>query len=472
MTGDMTATDGNTLAFTYDKELVVFEYKNGRWQYHSRFSVAKLLRRATGVSSIAVKGNIIAVGVEGNTWADIKGVVGIYQRNLKDDGWSLLKALRDPDATQRLDVYSRRLFGSRVSVTENYEVVTFIGDAHMLNVGLYVYDCRSERGKKLYMAEPESVSFREAIKQAGIAELPKGINNDTLDFFYYKRESDPEDKKIMERNIASEKEILLLRVPYLDKADMLSNINIMGRIIVFEKKGSEWNAACAINADRINLNPMPESELQRLGNFIGLSKGTLMVSVNDEIYAFEKSADGLWELIEHYGLWGHLKGSKQQLEEVSKVAFDTGGDDLVAITTSRDVDLDKYKITVYRKTGGGWEKTDEIIPEDLPEIRTEARTMPIVVSNDMIVVSMERPPYYLNDGKRRVSGGGDLLIPLIIAIIKGAITNPVYDTAKLNRYPGRVCIYRLLPEKGYVLEDIIVRDRDKWGRLYFKSAVY
>jgi hypothetical protein len=108
--------------------------------------------------------------------------------------------------------------------------------------------------------------------------------------------------------------------------------------------------------------------------------------------------------------------------------------------------------------------TDEIIPVDLPQIREEKYYSPVKTFNDMLIVGMERPPYYFDTG----GGLSDDLITLIV----GIFTRPPMDTAKLNKYPGRVCIYRLLPEQGYVLEDIIVRDRDEKGELYFKSALY
>jgi hypothetical protein len=46
----------------------------------------------------------------------------------------------------------------------------------------------------------------------------------------------------------------------------------------------------------------------------------------------------------------------------------------------------------------------------------------------------------------------------------------IVDPSDMLKYPGRVCIYRLLPGRGYVLEDVIGRERDRLGRLYFKSV--
>jgi hypothetical protein len=481
-TGYRAVTDSNTLVFSYDKELVVFDYKNGRWRYHSRFSVMRTLdsgRAGMQIGSLAVKGDIIAVGVEGFAFQEIKGVVEIYQRNTKDSGWDLLKILSDPDPVlkysvpslfdTRMTITEDSLFGSLVAVTEDCEVVTFTGHHERLDVGLYLYDCRSEKGYKLYAAKPSAISYRELFESSGrggkddigflpndIYDSPAYINNSGY-YFYYTW--DFIRGKTMKENIAVGKNTVMLRIPFLDRADALANTNIIGRMVIFEKKGEGWEIGGIIGAERINLSPKPEGEVQYL-NFLTFSERTLVAAVGGEIYAFEQSGGGLWEPVEDYGYGGDIGKPESRIEGMSKVAFDGNANETIAVTMSFD---DKYKIELHRRNESGWEMTDEIMPEDLPEIRTISSDMPIVISNDVIVVGTERPPYappYVNDN----------LIIIIIDIIKEIING--LDTTGLNKYPGRVCIYRLLPEQGYVLEDIIVRDRDEKGELYFKSALY
>ncbi|MDR1256150.1 MAG: hypothetical protein LBJ86_00185 [Spirochaetaceae bacterium] len=69
--------------------------------------------------------------------------------------------------------------------------------------------------------------------------------------------------------------------------------------------------------------------------------------------------------------------------------------------------------------------------------------------------------------------GAELIYPSIYADdrLLQFFIGPIEDPDTLLKYPGRVCIYRLSPGKGYVLEDVIGRESDKLGRLYFKSVL-
>jgi hypothetical protein len=109
----------------------------------------------------------------------------------------------------------------------------------------------------------------------------------------------------------------------------------------------------------------------------------------------------------------------------------------------------KNQFLVYRKNDSGWEFTDKIIPEDLPEVREKGTKAFVSISNNVLVISAEQKT-----------------IP-----VYGNVRYPIEDINMFLKYPGRVCIYRLLPGKGYVLEDVIGRERGTMGKPYFKSVL-
>jgi hypothetical protein len=101
--------------------------------------------------------------------------------------------------------------------------------------------------------------------------------------------------------------------------------------------------------------------------------------------------------------------------------------------------------------------TDEIKLEDLPQLggrRVSPKGQSILLSNGTLVFNFDHTTLPLPS---------DNLFDILIG-------KPI-DTRRLQKYPGEVYIIRLLPEGGCKLEDIIVRDRDLWGRVRFRSKL-
>jgi hypothetical protein len=416
-------------------DVVIFEYQNEKWRYHSRISpfsatktptsrILRGLKSRDEFTSIAVKGNIIAVGMQGEVEGD-KGAVGIFQRNLKDDSWDVLKVLHDPEYPY---VYTYgRLFGSSVVITDDYVVATPVGNERKLDTGVYLYDCRSGVDKVLYADGSEYKRLGEAnVYSSGY--------------------------------IASGNGKILLTVPYLDENDAFMNQDAKGRIIVFEKEGVEWEAG-VISAARTDITSGFDSLY--LGSPIGFSGEMIAASFSggvladnkkdyeyeSSLYIFERGKDDSWE-----------HSAKIDIDGWASLGIIMDNETIIFGDSDGDPEYNgKSKFLVYRKNELGWELTDKIIPEDLPEVRKKYSHVAMSFSNDALVIGTETTPDFPGMGTY-----GDNLLPYFIG--------PIVDPRKQLKYPGKVCIYRLLPERGYMLEDVIGWERGKIGGLHFKSV--
>jgi hypothetical protein len=255
--GRIVAIDGNTLAFSYDRDVVVFKHQNGRWQYHSTISPLPEVKSYFfgELVSIAVKGDIIAVGLQ-KALDGVKGVVGIFQRNLNDDDWDIIKVLYDPHGPEHFDDHS--LFGSGVVITDDYMVATPVGNKRKLNNGVYLYDCRSKIGKVLYA-------------DGGENKLPHWKYLTDIPIYKYSR------------HILSGNGKILLTVPYLNQNDVSTNTDVVGRIVVFEKKGGEWKIIDTIVATRADIPP--GSERLYLDDPVGFSGEAIVARINSRVLA-------------------------------------------------------------------------------------------------------------------------------------------------------------------------------------------
>jgi hypothetical protein len=273
---------------------------------------------------------MIAIGMQGKQDGD-KGTVGIFQRNSKDDGWDVLKVLRDPEQPYRRG----SLFGSDVVITDDYVVATPVGNDSKLDNGIYLYNCRSETGKVLYTDGGE-------YKRNGDADIPAGIP-----FYEYRR------------RVASGNGMVLLTAPYLDTNDALMNTDIVGRIVVFEKKGAEWDVTGTIDATKADTPPgsdrlylvgpavfFGETIAARINSSV-LVDGKKYYKFEPDLYAFERGADGLWG-----------QGKKIEMPPLFLASLGIVIDNEIIVIGDHQSRTPEYngknQFLVYRKNESGW----------------------------------------------------------------------------------------------------------------------
>jgi hypothetical protein len=191
------------------------------------------------------------------------------------------------------------------------------------------------------------------------------------------------------------------------------------------------NGLCKLNMVFNNRNNIYMEDAKYM-EFAAIKDDTICIAFSDKIYIL-KNNNGSWDLCKIIDI-----PKNRDLEPVEGFAFD---DNILVVANT------KY-IYVYRcDYTGEWNLTDTIAREALS--KHVIHSLSISLSNHTIVLGINNVH--------------------LLAQLGDDIASRPYSPFFFPENPGKVCIIELLPDKGYKIEDIIVRDYTLFGKVRFKS---